>query len=77
MTSSGHTPLSTQLYAYASGCVGTGQHAQALDDLTAPWLHGDPVSTHQQREHDQGHKLAGVCLQDRGRESGGKVRGDV
>lgn len=42
----------------------TWQNPQALDDLTSPWLHGDPVITHQQRKHNQGHKLTGVGLQN-------------
>lgn len=41
----------------------TWKHFQALDYLTTPGLHGNPVITHQQRKHDQGHKLAGVGLQ--------------
>lgn len=41
----------------------TWKHFEALDYLTASGLHGDPVVTHQERKHDEGHKLAGVGLQ--------------
>ncbi len=41
----------------------TWKHSQALDYLTASGLHGNPVIAHQERKHDQGHKLAGVGLQ--------------
>lgn len=41
----------------------TWKHSQALDYLAASGLHGNPVIAHQERKHDQGHKLAGVGLQ--------------
>lgn len=41
----------------------TWKNSQALDYFTTSGLHGNSVIAHQQREHDQSHKLAGVGLQ--------------
>ena len=46
----------------------TWKHSQALDYLSASGLHGDPVVAHQERKHDQCHKLAGVGLQSKDKE---------
>lgn len=41
----------------------TWKDSQALDYLTTSGLHGNPVIAHEERKHDEGHKLAGVGLQ--------------